>query len=116
MRVYDTSFYYADEVIENYLLEILPVNKSVWVPFNIAKDFHIVFNSANLRYKRASDNDDLIDIPDGVYELKLSYRPNIRTLQHFLHLRTVELMNKLRIQQCKLLDEKCNISRQEYVR
>lgn len=115
MRLYDTSFYYKDEDVENYLVEILPVNKSTWVVFNVAKNFSLVLNSSNLRYKKVSDDDGLIALPDGIYEIKQSYKPNIQSLNHFYHFRIVELLNKLATQRGKLISNACIISRNEYI-
>lgn len=115
MRLYDTSFYYKDESVENYMVEVLPVNKSNWVVFHVDKNFSLVLNSSNLRYKKATDNDHLIELPDGVYEIKQSYKPNLQTLHHFYHFRIVNLLNKLQTQRNKLISKSCDISRAEYV-
>jgi len=39
MTLFDTSKYCEDEAIENYLVEVLPVNKSTWVTFYVQKGF-----------------------------------------------------------------------------
>lgn len=115
MRVYDTSFYYQDQTLDNYMLEVLPVNKETWVPFYVSQGFSVVLNSSNLRYKKVSDNSGLIDLPDGIYEFKLSYSPNLLTISHFYHLRTTELSNNLHVEMAKLIDNKCSLSRHEYL-
>lgn len=114
IRIFDTSHYQAGEVIDNYLIEVLPANKSAWLTFNVAKRFSLVLNSSNLRYKKVTDIDDLIDLPDGIYEIKQSYKPNIQTHVHFYHLRTVDLEKKLSVEMNKLIDDRCKISRPEY--
>jgi len=115
MRLVDTSHYCDDETIENYLIEVLPVNKSTWVSFNVTKNFSLALNSSNLRYKKASEASKLIALPDGIYEIKQSIKPNIHTLVHFYHFRTVELLNKIKSERDDLLSNKCNISRTEYL-
>jgi len=114
--VYDTSFYYQDENVQNYLLEVLPVNKEKWVTFNVTKGFHVVLNSSNLKYNKVSDYDGLIDLPDGIYEFRQSYTPNIETVAHYYHLRTTKLANKLTSEMVKLIGDKCSLSRQEFYR
>lgn len=113
MRVYDTSNF-CEDVIENYLIEVLPVNKSKWVTFHVQKGFSLALNSSNLGYRKVSDVSDLRDLPDGIYEFKQSYKPNIHTLQEYLHLRTSELSKKVRHEWDKLVDNTCKISREEY--
>lgn len=115
MRLYDTSYYYKDETIENYLIEVLPVNKSVWINFNVSKGFSLVLNSSNLRYKKASEESELIDLPDGIYEIKQSYKPNILTVNHFYHFRVLEVLNSIKREMDDLYKNKCNISRSEFI-
>lgn len=115
MRIFDTSHYCSDETIENYIIEVLPVNKSLWVSFNVAKYFSLTLNSSNLRYKKASDAVQLIDIPDGIYEIKQSVKPNLFTIAHFYHFRTVSLERKIQKEKQKLIKNECKLSRQEYI-
>lgn len=115
MRAFDTSFYHKDETVENYLIEVLPVNKSIWVPFNVSPNFTLALNSSNLRYKRVTEENCLIDLPDGIYEFKQSIKPNIKTVNHFYHLRIVELKRKLCSEKDKLYDNKCNLDKYEFI-
>ena len=114
MRVYDTSHYVDDEPIENYLIEVLPVNKSKWITFHVLKNFSLALNSSNLGYKKVTDVADLQDLPDGIYEIKQSYKPNVHSMQHYYHLRIAEMKHKLHSEWNKLLDDECKLSREEY--
>lgn len=114
MRLYDTSYYHSDEVVENYLIEVLPVNKSTWLTYYVAKNFTLVLNSSNLRYKKVTDAANLIELPDGIYEIKQSYKPNTKTVIHFYHFRTTETLNKLQSERNKLYGDKCSISKSEF--
>lgn len=114
MRAYDTSFYCDDQELNNYLVEILPVNKSEWIPFNVSKDFSLVFNSSNLHYKKVSNVFGLVELPDGIYELRQSFKPTNQTMVSFYHLRIVELSNKLRDEKDKLFKNKCDVCKREF--
>lgn len=114
IRLYDTSFYYKDEPIDNYLIEILPVNKTLWLTFNVTKGFSLVLNSSNLRYKKTNDNEGLIPLPDGIYEIKQSHTPNSQTVSHTYYFRTTVFMNKLESEKNKLFTNVCSLSRNEY--
>lgn len=114
MRLFDTSFYYKDQKIENYLIEILPVNKNNWIPFHVSKDFSLVLNSSNLGYKKVNRTEDLLDLPDGIYEIKQSIKPNSLTINHFYHFRTLELRLKHIELLCKHFDSECVNSGKEY--
>lgn len=115
MRLFDTSHYCDDTTLENYLIEILPVNKSTWRPFFVQKGFSLVLNSSNLAYKKVGEVSGLIELPDGIYEIKQSYKPNVYTMQHYLHLRTTSLRHKIRSEWNKLVDKTCKLSEAEYV-
>ena len=115
MRLFDTSFYCEDQTIENYLVEVLPVNASRWVTFHVQRGFSLVLNSSNLQYVKVSSVTGLVDIPDGIYEFKQSIKPNIHTLSHFFHLRTVDIYHKLRHAWNNLISGKCDITKREFV-
>lgn len=113
LRLFDTSSY-SDDTLENYLLEVLPPQKSDWVAFHIQKYFSLAVNSSSLGYRRVTDVSELRDLPDGIYEIKQSYKPNIHTLIYYFHLRTVDLQRKLRSEWDKLVGDTCKISRQDF--
>lgn len=113
LRLFDTS-YYCDDTIENYLIEVLPVQKSNWVVFHVQKYFSLGLNSSNLGYRKVADVSDLRDLPDGIYEFKQSYKPNLHTLVHYYHLRTVDLQRKVRSEWDKLIGDTCKLSREEF--
>lgn len=113
LRVFDTSRW-CDDAIENYLIEVLPVNKSKWITFHVQKGFSLAMNSSSLGYRKVSDEAQLVAIPDGIYEFKQSYKPNIHTVQHYYHLRVVEIRKKIRGEWDKLVDNTCKISREDF--
>lgn len=94
MRLVDTSKYCDDEELDNYLIEVLPVNKKDWRVFHVHRDFSLTLNSSSLGYKIVSDVAQLVDLADGIYEFKQSYKPNSKTVVHFMHLRTSQLTLK----------------------
>jgi hypothetical protein len=114
MRLFDTSHYCGDEKIENYLIEVLAPSKSAWVTFNVAKNFSLVLNSSNLRYRKVSDEADLAPLPDGVYEITQSFKPNGYTIVRFFHLRIVDLKRRIAVEWKKLVDNVCKLSHEEF--
>lgn len=113
LRLFDTSKW-CDDTIENYLIEVLPVNKSKWITFHVQKGFTLALNSSSLGYRKVTDVEQLMSLPDGVYEFKQSYKPNLHTIQQYYHLRTVEITRKLRKEWDKLVDDTCKLSREEF--
>lgn len=114
MRLFDTSKYCEDDTIENYLIEVLPVNKSNWVTFHVQKNFSLTLNSSNLGYRKVSEEASLADLPDGIYEIKQSFKPNIFNLSHYYHLRTTALTLKYVELLCKHFNEECKKEEETY--
>lgn len=116
MSLIDLSNYCEDEDIENYLIEVLPVNKSSWVTFYVTKNFNLILNSSNLGYRKVDTKSKLIDLPDGIYEFKQSYKPNIHTVSHYYHMRTTALTLKYTELLCSHFREECKKETSEYNR
>lgn len=114
MRIFDTSKFCDEDTTENYLIEILPVNKSSWVTFHVLQAFSLTLNSSALGYKKVNESSELADLPDGVYEIKQSYKPNIHTLAHYYHLRTTALTLKYVELLCKHFNEECKKDEKVY--
>lgn len=114
IRLFDTSHYVEGEVIDNYLIEVLPPLKSTWMAFTVFKNFSLALNSSSLHYRKVTDTSTLMELPDGIFEFKQSFKPNIITLIHFYHLRTTELKGKLSQQWHKLNSVQCKITREEF--
>lgn len=115
MRLFDTSHYCEEEKIENYIIEVLPVNKSTWLFFNVKKGFSLALNSSNLRYNKVVDETGLTPLPDGIYEFKQSVKPNSYTVVRYYHLRTTQFLHSLQNERTKLRSEQCSISREEFI-
>lgn len=116
IRIFDTSKFCKHEDIENYLIEVLPVGRTQWVTFHVQRGFSIALNSSNLQYRKVGEEAALIPLPDGIYEIKQSYKPNLYTVNHYYHLRVVEIQRKLNKERMKLMDGQCSISRDDYIK
>jgi hypothetical protein len=114
MRLVDTSKYCDDIIVENYLIEVLPVNKTTWSTFHVQKGFSLTLNSSNLGYRKVDNSADLADIPDGIYEFKQSHKPNVHTMVRFYHLRTVALNLKYVELLCSHLSNVCSVDAKVY--
>jgi hypothetical protein len=113
IRIFDTS-QYGTEVIANYLIEVLPVNKNNWVTYRVDKEFSLTLNSSNLGYKKVNNTADLVSLPDGIYEIRQSYKPNASVVIHYYHLRTVELRLKYLELLCNHFNDECKKDMRTY--
>ena len=90
----DTSIYNPDIQIENISLEITPPGfKYPAKPFFLSKSLNI-YNSNNVGLTKAQCEEELIDLPDGLWKVKYSICPNDKLFLEKVFLR----INKL---ECK---------------
>lgn len=112
LRVFDTSNHTSD--VENFLLECLPPNKTSWIVYKQSPRFSFTFNTSNLKLAKAGNTNELINLPDGIYEFRLSYKPNYSTVIHYYHLRTSLLLKDYKDQVTKLYSQKCDFTKSEF--
>ena len=76
LGIVDTSWYNPDITVETSTIEILPPGYTVAAsPFFMIKALN-VYNSNGLGITRASCEEDLVDLPDGLWKIKYSICPN----------------------------------------
>lgn len=92
LRINDSSFY-NDVDIECGLLEIIPPGYTKSVNFNVAENFSIVLNSSNLKLAKVRVFRDLKDLPDGVYSIRYSIKPNSEAWVEYDYMRVNILLH-----------------------
>lgn len=76
LGIVDTSWYNTDIVVETPTIEILPPGYTVAAsPFFMIKALN-VYNSNGLGITKASCEEELIELPDGIWKVKYSICPN----------------------------------------
>lgn len=76
LGIVDTSWYNPDIVVETPTIEILPPGYTIAAsPFFMIKALN-VYNSNGLGITKASCEEELIDLPDGLWKVKYSICPN----------------------------------------
>lgn len=107
LRVLDSSFYNAKIKVECGTLEVTPPGYNNPVIFNVTKDFSIVLNSSNLKLAKVKVYSKLQALPDGVYKLKYSIKPNDDLWVTYDHLRVSKLLRDYYQQLCALKLQAC---------
>lgn len=88
LGIVDTSWYNPDIVIEESKIEIIPPGFShVASPFFMVKALN-VYNSNGVGIGRASCEDQLSDLPDGLWRIKYSICPNDQLFIEKMFLKT----------------------------
>lgn len=108
LRVTDSSWYNKKIDVECATLTVTPPGTSREISFNVKKDFNTVLNSSNLKLKRARVYSDLGPLPDGVYKIRYSIKPNDDLWIEYEYLRVenllkdfYEIKGKLKLQACE---------------
>lgn len=112
LRIVDTSYYPGN--VENELVEILPPTSTRWTTFYVVPTFDLKANAASLGLVRAKSYGELPDLPDGIYQIKISIKPNFSTHEEFYHLRTASIEKTWNEQLCALYSQQCSVSKGEF--
>lgn len=115
-RVADASWYNSKIKVEDAKLSITPPGVTDAVVFNVKKNFSTVFNSSNLKLKRAKVYSDLQALPDGIYTIKYSIRPNNDAWVEYDYMRIDSLMHCYFEEMCKLKLQACTPTKEQNVK
>lgn len=112
LRVADSSWYNKKITVECGSLEVTPPGYANAVAFNVDKEFSLVLNSSNLKLKKSKVFSDLGPLPDGVYKIRYSIKPNEDLWVEYEYLRVdsliksyMEQLADLRVQPCEMNSE-----------
>lgn len=92
LRINDSSLYNADLDVECGLLEIIPPGYTKSINFDVSAAFSIVLNSSNLKLAKVRVFKDLQALPDGVYSIKYSIKPNAEAWVEYDHMRINKIL------------------------
>jgi len=110
----DTSYYNPDSKYENGVIEIITPGNTIPVAFKVRGEFLSIYNSANLRIVPAKRQIDLVSLPDGIYLITYSIKPNNITGVQYSIMRTTSLYGEYMEQVCRLFSNKCEIPKKEF--
>lgn len=94
LGIVDTSWYNPDITIETPTIEILPPGYANAVsPFFMVKALN-VYNSNGMGITKASCEEELVDLPDGLWKIKYSICPNDKLFIEKFFLKTDKIQCK----------------------
>ena len=108
LDIRDYSVYFSQPT-ENLLIEILAPTSSKWITYPIVPNKGFVANSVNLKLSTSIQN-----LPDGIYEIKFSHKPNFATHQLFYHFNVKNLRQDFLDKITELYSERCEITKREF--
>lgn len=114
LKLIDTSTYNPELDVENAILEVTPPGFSCPVVFTVAQDFSITLNSSTLKIAPAVTQEDLIELPDGIYHYKYSIKPNDKLFVEYSSLRECQLLQKYNHKICELFGLREKVTRRQF--
>lgn len=114
LRLADNSVYNSEIDVENAILEITPPGYACAVFYGLEKGFNSMFNSGSLRINVAKKPKDLVIIPDGVYKIKFSVKPNTQLFVEYDMLRTCQLQKSLAQSIGNLFRERASLLKRDF--
>ncbi len=114
MRLVDSSFYNPDLKVESAILEITPPSAQLPVLFNVQAGFSNLYNSSNLKILPAKNYSELVMLPDGIYIIKYSVKPNNKSYVEYNHLRNTSQMLSFNREIYELFSNRAIMSKREF--
>jgi len=92
-RITDNSSYDNSLKVSNLLLEVYSPSSDIPSVHKLSKGFSIVLN-ANLLQLNGSKIAQAIELPDGIYPIRLSVAPNNKVFSEYYYFRNIKQQNK----------------------
>jgi hypothetical protein len=114
--IHDISEYHDKIAIEFGVLEITPPGFETAEIFNVKPFFKTKFNASVLNINKAKTYKSLADLPDGIYSIKYSIKPNKKTMIEYDYFRNTLQIQRYASIACALMTEKCQLSLEDYTK
>lgn len=108
LTIIDSSYYL--DAVENLLLEVLSPYSSKWVTHKVNPSFLLTLNASSLGLAKVKSVEELPVLMDGIYELKISHKPNFSSVKHFYHFNIKNLLFEYYSALEDLYSQRCTIT------
>jgi hypothetical protein len=114
-RLEDSSEYNPKIPIECGLVEVTVPGFKYSKTFEVKPYFNFALNASILDIAKAKSHKDLVDLPDGIYNIKYSVKPNTVLNVEYDYFRTAKLMERFAKVSCDFLDSRPKLTKQEFL-
>ncbi len=116
LKVVENSIYNPDITVENAILEITVPGYNCAVIFNVTPGFTLLLNSSTLEIAPAASYATLLPLPEGIYKIKYSIKPNKYLSVEYDYLRNCQQFQKYIVAVCAFFNKKCNLCDSDIVK
>jgi hypothetical protein len=116
LKVVDNSIYNPNIVTENAILEITVPGYNCPVVFNVTPGFTLLLNSSNLEIATAASYAALLPLPEGIYKIKYSIKPNKYLSVEYDYLRNCQQFARYITAVCRFFDKKCTFCEEDIIK
>lgn len=114
LRLADNSMYNALINVENAILEITAPGFDCATKFNVSAYFNVAYNSSTLNIAPARTHSELVPLPDGVYHIKYSVKPNDQVYVEYQLFRVCAITKKHSKAICALFGDRERITKKQF--
>lgn len=100
--------------IENLLLEVLSPSLNEWITHKVNPEFIFVLNASSLGICNVKYASELPSLDDGIYEIKISYKPNYATHKLYYHLNIKNILKTFWDEIESLYSRQVSITKREF--
>ncbi len=116
LKIVDNSIYNPDITVENAILEVTVPGYNCPVVFNVTPGFVLLLNSSTLNIAVAATYAALLPLPEGIYKIKYSIKPNNQLFIEYDYLRNCQQFQRYVVACCTFFDKKCTFCDNDVIR
>lgn len=114
-RLEDSSEYNDKVPIECGIVEVTVPGFKYSKKFDVKPYFNFALNASLLDIAKAKSYKQLVDLPDGIYNIKYSIKPNTTLNVEYDYFRITKLLQRFAKVTCDFLDQRSKITKKEFV-
>ena len=114
LRIKDLSEYNSKLDTENSMIHIKSPGFTRHQGFKVKPYFDMAFNASLLGISTTKSKKDLIDLPDGLYNINYSIKPNDKIYVEYDYFRTVRLLYKYMKAIEELFDKRFKVTKKDF--
>lgn len=114
-RLEDSSEYNPSIPVECGIVEVTVPGFKYSKKFDVKPYFNFALNASLLDIAKAKSRNQLVDLPDGIYNIKYSIKPNQTLNVEYNYFRIAKLLERFAKVTCDFLDQRFKLTKKDFV-